>query len=341
MVGHLCVDLRPQLSHHPTLEPGTLRQVGPVTIALGGAVANTGRVLAVLGVPVVGWARGRTMTFGAIIAGDPRPDARLRLPAADGRVGLVVHDRRSSHRTLTARSGTIPGPTRRSTSTRCRWTGVDLVHFGYPSLHAGRLRRSMGQRWSSSCSRGPDGIATSLDLAWVDPRPRTRARSTGRASCERVLPVTDVLTPSYDDLVSAFGLAGEYNTARGRDLVERLLAWGAGVVMLTAGQSGVLLGVAGADRLQRLRRYPLDVAAWAGARLAAPAVPLARIGTTTGAGDAATAGLLLALREGRTPHAAVEFATRVAAAVIEQGGTGAFSGLVPNQNGDGSYFGSA
>jgi sugar/nucleoside kinase (ribokinase family) len=49
--------------------------------------------------------------------------------------------------------------------------------------------------------------------------------------------------------------------------------------------------------------------------------------TTTGAGDAATAGLLFGLRSGRGPQGALELAAEVAAAVIEQGGTERFSGL--------------
>ena len=56
VVGHLTVDITPQLPGPPVLRPGVLAQVGPAAVALGGAVGNTGRVLAVLGVPVVGTA---------------------------------------------------------------------------------------------------------------------------------------------------------------------------------------------------------------------------------------------------------------------------------------------
>ena len=56
VVGHLCLDLRPGLAGTPGLTPGGLVDIGPLEVELGGSVANTGRVLAALGVPVTGHA---------------------------------------------------------------------------------------------------------------------------------------------------------------------------------------------------------------------------------------------------------------------------------------------
>jgi len=168
------------------------------------------------------------------------------------------------------------------------------------------------------------GIATSLDLAWIDPR-SDAGEVDWPAFLERILPVTDVLSPSYDDLACIFDLPEPFGTEAVGPLVERLLDLGAGVVMVTGGADGIALGAGAAGRLARLATCGLRPDDWAGVRLHAPARALTQVSTTTGAGDAATAGLLCALRSGLGPRAAVARAVDVAAAVIQQGGTEAFS----------------
>ncbi len=52
VAGHICVDIRPQLSDTVQFDPGKLIEVGPVGLALGGSVWNTGRALTAMGTPV-------------------------------------------------------------------------------------------------------------------------------------------------------------------------------------------------------------------------------------------------------------------------------------------------
>src|SRR3954468_11891288 len=52
VAGHVCVDLIPELAAVPDVGPGELAEVGPLVAAPGGAVANTGSVLAGLGARV-------------------------------------------------------------------------------------------------------------------------------------------------------------------------------------------------------------------------------------------------------------------------------------------------
>lgn len=325
VVGHLCVDLRPQLPGPPVLEPGVLAQVGPAVVTLGGAVANTGRVVALLGVPVEGWGAIGRDDFGAIVRGHLArvPGFRFHPEVVDaGTAYTIVVEPPGTDRTFWHH----PGTNALLDLARVDLAGVDLLHFGYPSLMPG-VCADAGDGLADLYSRAvAAGVVTSLDLAWVDPL--TSAGAVDWPSfLQRVLPLVDVVSPSWADLASALDLPLEWDAARGRDLVEQLLDWGAGLVVLTAGEQGALLGAAGADRLARLARYRLDVATWAGARTAASARPVDRIGTTTGAGDAATAALLVALREGRDPAATLAYCADVASAVIEQGGTGGFTGL--------------
>ncbi|MCB0912002.1 MAG: carbohydrate kinase family protein [Propionibacteriaceae bacterium] len=325
VVGHLCVDIRPELPGPPVLEPGVLAQVGPAVVTLGGAVANTGRVAALLGAPVAGWGAIGRDDFGGIVGSHlaRAPGFTFHPQVVDaGTAYTVVVEPPGTDRTFWHH----PGTNALLDLSRVELGGVDLLHFGYPSLMPG-VCADAGEGLVALYSRAvAAGVVTSLDLAWVDPLTSAGAVD-WPAFLQRVLPLVDVLSPSWADLASALGLPREWNAARGRELVGQLLDWGAGVVVLTAGEEGSLLGAAGADRLARLARYPLDLAAWAGARTAAPARPVSRIGTTTGAGDAATAGLLVALREGRDPDATLAFCADVASAVIEQGGSGGFTGL--------------
>jgi sugar/nucleoside kinase (ribokinase family) len=323
VVGHLCVDIRPQLSQPPTLEPGTLRQVGPVTIALGGAVANTGRVLAVLGVPVVGWGAVGADDLGAIIT------AHLgRIPGFEFRPQTVPV---GSSYTIVLESPQVdrafwhyPGSNAALDLSAVSLDGIDLLHVGYPSLMPGVCADGGTALVDLFTRANRAGIATSLDLAWVDPRSGA-GEVDWPSFLERILPVTDVLSPSYDDLACIFDLPDAFSTEVVDPLVERLLGLGAGIVMVTGGAEGIALGAGDPGRLARLATRGLRPDDWADVRLHAPARTLTQVSTTTGAGDAATAGLLSGILAGLGPQAAAARAVDVAAAVIEQGGTEAFT----------------
>lgn len=325
VVGHLCVDIRPEFPHAPTLEPGTLQQVGPVTIALGGAVANTGRVLAVLGAPVVGWGALGSDDLGAIIRAHLGriPGFEFRAQTVDaGTSYTIVLEPQHVDRAF----WNYPGSNAELDLGAVSLEGIDLLHFGYPSLMPGVCADRGAGLVDLFARAAGQGVATSLDLAWIDPRSEA-AGVDWPGFLRRVLPVTDILCPSYDDLACIFDLPGRFDASVAAGLVEQLLDQGAGIVMLTAGADGILLGVGEATRLGRPANLGLRPEEWAGVRLAVPPRAPSRVSTTTGAGDAATAGLLFALRSGLGPLAAVETAADVAAAVIEQGGTEAFTGL--------------
>ncbi len=325
VVGHLCVDIRPELPGPPVLEPGVLAQVGPAAVTLGGAVANTGRVAALLGAPVDGWGAVGRDDLGAIVGSHLArvPGFTFHPQVVDaGTAYTIVVEPPGTDRTFWHH----PGTNALLDLSRVDLAGVDLLHFGYPSLMPGVCADAGDGLFDLYSRAAGAGLVTSLDLAWVDPL--TSAGVVDWAAfLQRMLPLVDVVSPSWADLASALGLPLEWDAALGRDLVGQLLDWGAGLVVLTAGEDGALLGASGADRLARLARYPLDLAAWAGARTAGSARPVSRIGTTTGAGDAATAALLVALREGRDPAATLAYCADVASAAIEQGGTGGFTGL--------------
>jgi sugar/nucleoside kinase (ribokinase family) len=170
--------------------------------------------------------------------------------------------------------------------------GARLVHFGYPSLMSGMTADKAAPLVRLFARARRTGATTSLDLAVIDPA-STAAELDWRSILGEVLTEIDIFTPSLDDLTTALGIDEPFSP----ELVERLAAWaidlGVGVVAISAGEHGMFLRAAPAERLALggpvLGNLPES---WANARHWQPPFPVASVATTNGAGDALTAGLL-------------------------------------------------
>lgn len=116
--------------------------------------------------------------------------------------------------------------------------GVDLLHVGYPNLLT-QLCLDEGARLVELFQRARDvGCATSVDLAVVElTDPGRAARWT--AFLQRVLPYTDVVSPSLDDLNSALDWQLPATAEGLAEAAEQLLGWGVGVALVTAGTAGL------------------------------------------------------------------------------------------------------
>ncbi|MEW9264447.1 PfkB family carbohydrate kinase [Kineococcus endophyticus] len=318
LAGHLCVDLTPDLPGTPRLVPGELVEVGPLGVALGGCTANTARALAALGHPVSVHAAVGDDELGRV-ARDGLTDPLVR-PALEVRAGATSYsvvvqppgaDRVFWHHT--GANATFDGA-------GLDVTGLDLLHLGYPALLPALLADD-GRPLAALRGRArAAGATTSVDLGVVD-RQTDVGRLDWRSLLERACAQTDVLSPSLDDLTSTLGLpapAGATEVlALADELADQLLAWGVAVVLVTLGDQGALLRVAGAERLAAGGRALAPLAArWAGASLHLPALAVERTTTTNGAGDASSAGLLHALSLGAGPEAAARLARACAAAVV-------------------------
>jgi sugar/nucleoside kinase (ribokinase family) len=315
VAGHVCVDLRPRLARLPTSAPGALEEIGPLAVSPGGCVSNTGAALAGLGTPVevVGDAGddelGRVLV--ALLAARGVDPERIRLlPGASTSYTIVVqpdgHDRSFWHH-VGANAGfdgtavDLTGPDLART---------DLLHVGYPSLLPA-LAADGGAGLHALLARArAAGLTTSLDLAVLDPA--GAAREDWGALLRRVLPLVDVLTPSVDDIASAFGPAAGTEPD---DQARRLVDLGAAVVMVTAGSAGAHLCTAGTARLAAGGAVLAGVRGWndVDRGAGAPDVPVC---TTVGTGDAASAGLLHGLLTGLRPDEGLELAMATAGRVL-------------------------
>ncbi|WP_294178718.1 carbohydrate kinase family protein [uncultured Schumannella sp.] len=314
VVGHVCVDLTPGLDSAPSLVPGGLSAVGDLRMTPGGCVANTGGDLAGLDITVAVSADiGDDELSGPLrrlVAGRGLDTRGFRTTAATTSYSIVIQppgrDRTFWHHT---------GANALFDGTHVVLDGVDLLHVGYPPLLPALVADEGGPLVALLDRARSAGITTSLDLAVVD-APTDQTRMFWDAVLTAALPSTDIVSPSLDDLASALGsdaLGDRTPVTAAQQLVER----GAAIAVVSDGIRGFGIATGDAARFARGGSVVAGLpASWHDRRESVPASIVSAPVTTTGAGDAATAGLLAAVLRGMTPDAAVRFAADVAAARV-------------------------
>ena len=295
VAGHLCIDLVPRLLDAADVTPGGLFEVGPLGLRLGGCVANTGSDLAALGLnTLLVTSLGDDVlaaTARALIDAIPGADARAEVvPGATTSYSVVVQppdtDRAFWHHV---------GANASFDGRQVDVAAAPLLHVGYlPLLPRLTARAGAGLVRLFREARSA-AVTTSIDMCVVPP---------GRSTVDwadlltRVLPLCDVISPSLDDMRSV--LAHPWLDAA--EVAEWLLERGAAVAAVTDGPRGLVVRTAEASRFAEAdgRRSALLAAlpaSWHDRQVELPATPVPVV-ETTGAGDAATAALLAAVRSG-------------------------------------------
>jgi sugar/nucleoside kinase (ribokinase family) len=329
VAGHICLDIIPTLRTSSRdlstlLVPGKLVDAGPAVVSTGGAVSNTGLALYRLGLPTTLMGKvgddpfGRTVLdlVGAedpslcramrTVRGEPTSYSIVISPPGIDRVFL--HCPGTNHTFGAADVGDL--------------AGARLLHFGYPTLMR-RMYRNDGVEMRRIFRRAKRaGLTTSLDMA--KPDPASEAGSVRWETwLERVLPEVDVFLPSLDEILYMVDRRASCDGAaptveRLRHVADRLIAWGAAVVVLKLGDQGLYLKTSGdPTRLCAMGKAgPRDLCAWRGREILAPCFEVRVVGTT-GAGDSTIAGFLAGLLEGLSPEDAVTSAVAVGACSVE------------------------
>ncbi|MBW3667886.1 MAG: carbohydrate kinase family protein [Actinobacteria bacterium] len=310
VAGHLCVDLIPSLSGVPTITPGQLTDVGPLTVRAGGCVGNTGLDLAALGAPV---------RLAGAVGGDdlgrlllelldrPNVDASgVRVVASPTSYSVVVQpprdDRAFWHHV---------GANEAFDVSAVDLDGADLLHVGYPSALPSLYADGGDSLCRVLAEASRRGITTCVDLATFDADSGASAVDWPRL-IDGVVRHVDVLTASLDDLHCAFGGSPADPVSWAADLIGA----GAAAVLLKADADGLYLVTADDRRLSRAgERLRRTAGAWAGQDLWAPSIDVDLV-STAGAGDAAVAGFLYGLSCDLPPHEALCAASMAAAARI-------------------------
>ncbi len=350
VAGHCCLDLIPSLQNWTSalaerLRPGSLAEVGSVTLATGGAVSNTGLALHRLGVPAQLMAKIGDDLFGDAILRIFRgfapglADGMLVTPGAHTSYTIALNppgfDRTFLH--YPAANDTLAAADLRYE----RLVGTAIFHFGYPPLLR-RFYADHGEQLETVFRRARDaGVVTSLDMAMPDPHSPS-GQADWRAILTRALPLVDVFLPSLDEMLfmlrrpAATQVTGELLSG----VSSELLNLGAAVVGLKLGDRGLYLRTTGdMQRLAPLARAAgaalacptppatsAPLASWCGRELLTPCFRV-QVAGTTGCGDCTIAGFLAGLLHGLALEDALTAAVAVGACGAEQ--LDATSGIPP------------
>ena len=198
VAGHICLDITPVFPDKKVsgvsemLAPGKLIEMGNADVHTGGAVANTGLALKLLGADVSLMGKTGRDAFGDMVA-----EILKRYGAAEGLIRaegestsysvvlaipgidrIFLHHPGANH---TFRAADIP---------RERIKDAALFHFGYPPLMRSMYTDGGAELVHVLRMAREAGAATSLDLAAVDAGSEA-GQADWRGILERALPYVD------------------------------------------------------------------------------------------------------------------------------------------------------
>lgn len=351
VAGHACLDITPVFSKETKgivpgdlLLPGKLIEMEGADIHAGGAVSNTGIAMKLLGNDVTLLTKTGEDDFGLILK-----DIYEKHDAAEGVIAAAGE--RTSYSVVLA----IPGVDRiflhdpgcnhtfsAEDVKKADLTDVALFHFGYPPLMK-RFYADEGEELLQMMRYLKEkGIATSLDMAAVDP-----SSEAGRADWDKILqktlPYVDFFVPSVEELCFMLDkerFAEWSKRAAGDDMVqvltyedirplaEKCISYGAKVVLIKCGAPGLFYATAGKDELQKLgETIHGDVVDWADRQGFVNSYIPEKVLSGTGAGDTTIAAFLTAVLQGYDLSMCVELAAAEGASCVED--YGALGGIKP------------
>lgn len=336
--GHICIDITPVFSTKnrysrigDLLEPGKLIHTSPADVHTGGSVANTGLALKLLGADVQLMGKVGSDAFGTMVQG---------ILQKYGAGGLIVDERSSTSYSVVL---AVPGIDRiflHDPGANDTFSNEDipeealadaaLFHFGYPPLMK-KMYEKDGAELISIFRRMKDrGIATSLDLAAVDPDSEA-----GKADWQKilsgVLPYTDFFVPSFEELCFMLNRPRyERFAAMGGDMAALMdmetdvkpLAWkclemGCKAVLIKCGTSGMYYCTGNETAMKQVgHRLELDAALWTEKEGVQPCFKADQVLSGTGAGDTSIAAFLQAVLLGKSPRECAALAAAEGACAV-------------------------
>ena len=320
--GHVCLDITPAFPREKralgdVFRAGKLVAVDGATLSLGGSVSNSGAASSKLGLRTLVNTRVGNDDFGNTIRelfGRYALTQRITSSDEGSTSYSIVLSVPGNDRIFLHNTGTndlfLPEDVDYDSAKNSR-----IFHFGYPPLMKNMYERP--ELLVEILKRvHENGSAVSLDMALPDPTAPAGQKDWG-AILAMIMPYVDVFVPSFEELLLMLDRAryDELNrAAAGRDIIsvmelsdltrlsDRLLATGAGVLVIKCGLKGYYIRTADAARIASIPELSLDPAHWAGRELLCQALDTQNIVSATGAGDSSIAGFLCAMLHGKTPE---------------------------------------
>ena len=347
--GHICLDITPVFpSGHSygrigdLLVPGKLIRMDGASVHTGGSVANTGLALKLLGNDVALLGKVGRDAFGGMVQ---------NILDGYGAGGLITDEQSSTSYSVVL---AVPGMDRiflHSPGANDTFSASDipeealadavLFHFGYPTLMK-RMYEENGLELKNLFMRVKSrGIATSLDLAAVDPR-----SGAGKADWRRilgsVLPYVDFFVPSFGELCymldrpfydALAARGGDITQQEGvlqkaDELARKCLDLGCGAALIKCGLSGMVYRTGCRARMaQAGAGLELNADEWADRAGTQPCFKAETVRSATGAGDVSIAAYLTAMMNGETPEDCAKIAAAEGAASVSS--YDALGGILP------------
>ncbi len=338
--GHICLDITPAFLENEArtigelLLPGRLLQMGKADVHTGGSVANTGLALKILGADVALMGKVGQDAFGEMVLS--------QLDEYDAREGMIVaEDTDTSYSVVIAPKGIDRVFLHNSGANNVFYKkdldyslikDAKLFHFGYPTLMQSMFENDGEELVDMFCEVKKLGVLTSMDMAAVDEQsPAGRADWDG--ILKKVLPYVDFFVPSVEELAYMIDRERFYEwqkRAAGRDVTElldvekdicpladKLIAYGAKVVLIKCGAPGMFLATADCEKLSEISSSLAGGAeAWTDLRVFEKSYKPDAVLSGTGAGDTSIAAFLYAILQGYSYQECLQLSTATGASCV-------------------------
>ena len=338
--GHICLDITPIFlggkveNLSDLLAPGKLIQTGSVDVHTGGAVANTGLAMKILGANVSLMGKVGQDAFGEMVLNI--------LKKYDAQEGMIVSDEESTSYSVVL---AVPGIDRiflhnpGANSTFCASDISDdalkdtaMFHFGYPPLMEAMYKENGTQLVEMMKRAKAAGAATSLDMAAVD-ADSAAGKEDWDSILQRVLPYVDFFVPSVEELCYMLDKECFYEwkeRAAGKDVTEVLdvdkdiklladkcMAYGAKILLIKCGAPGLYYRSGSKEVLQGIgQNAELNIERLADKEGFETSFVPDVVLSGTGAGDTSIAAFLTAILDGYSLEEGVRLAAATGASCV-------------------------
>ncbi|AJG98215.1 sugar kinase [Clostridium beijerinckii] len=322
VAGHICLDITPNFSSdkvgklQEVLMPGKLINVEQADIHTGGAVANTGLGMKILGADVKLIGKIGQDSFGKLVLDI--------LDEYDASAGMISSPNVSTSYSIVITPPGVdriflhnPGANDTFQANDIKddmLEDVSMFHFGYPTLMK-NIYQNEGEELLKIFKKIKElNIATSLDMAAIDATSEA-GKVDWTKILERVLPYVDFFVPSVEEL--CFMLDREkyeewIRKADGNDitsilsinndvkpLADKLMNMGAKVVLVKCGAPGLYYRTAEKSIVAGIgSNLNIDLESWANREGFEESYEPEKVISGTGAGDTSIAAFLTAILSG-------------------------------------------